>query len=244
MLDVSVFKASPLDRIEPIHYPGWRRYSADDFSAERLVSELAAQIESLVNGGPIRIVGYSLGGHLGYAVALRLIEAGRTVSGFCAIDSFMIASDAPGSDWKGRALRQGAELLKARRFGEFARFVRSKFWRAGLRLAPSLFNRLAASSKTSMISTLDPIFESEFSMRLLLKETAPFVASLDSKPVALHAPAVLIRTRSTADDDLAWQQRCPAIRIFEIPGQHHNLFESQHIGKLHDVFVAATRDWH
>jgi len=244
MRDVSVFKSSPLDRIEAIHYPGWRRYLADDFSAERLIAELSSDIERLLPTGPIRIVGISIGGHFGYAVALRLLAAGRTVSGFCAIDSFMIASDAPRSDWKGRALKQGVDLLREGRFSDFAQFARSKFWRAGLRLAPSLFTRLAASPKASTLLTLDPILEAEFSMRLLLKETAPFVAALDSQPVALDAPAVLIRTRPTASDDVAWQHRCPTMKVYEIPGQHHNLFEPPYIGTLHEVFMDATRDWH
>jgi thioesterase domain-containing protein len=80
-------------------------------------------------------------------------------------------------------------------------------------------------------------------MRLLVRETAPWIGSLDREPVALRAPAVLLRTRLTAGDDAAWRRRCPNIEIFEIAGQHHTLFEPENIGALREAFVAATPGW-
>src|SRR5437763_1769577 len=77
-------------RFEVINYPGWRRYVADSFSAESLIRDLAAQIVERVPHGPIFIVGLSIGGHFGYAIALLLEEQGREIAGLCAIDSFMI----------------------------------------------------------------------------------------------------------------------------------------------------------
>ena len=55
-----------------IGYPGWKRYVADGFSAEVLVADLVTQIATKVPQGPIRIVSVSIGGHFGYAAALRL----------------------------------------------------------------------------------------------------------------------------------------------------------------------------
>jgi surfactin synthase thioesterase subunit len=69
-------------RIEVIEYPGWRRYVERDFSAEALMMDLAIRIMSKVPSGPIRIVGVSIGGHFGYAVATRLQAAGREITGF------------------------------------------------------------------------------------------------------------------------------------------------------------------
>ena len=80
-------------------------------------------------------------------------------------------------------------------------------------------------------------------MRLLVRTTAPWLASLDRQPEALDARAILLRTRLTASDDAAWRRRCPNIEIFEIPGQHHTLFEPENVAALHETFIAATRDW-
>lgn len=231
-------------RLEVIGYPGWRRYVADGFSAEVLIAELAAQIVTKVPHGPIRIVGLSIGGHFGYAIGLYLQARGREIAGLCAIDSFMITSAEPSAGWKGRALQQGFELLRRRRVGEFGRFLRSKLWRGLGRLAggrlPGLLQRFSSSGR---LPSVDPIFEEELSMRLLVRETAPWIGSLDREPVVLKAPAILLRTRLTTCDDAAWRRRCPNVEILEIPGQHHTLFEPENIGSLHKAFLAATRGW-
>ena len=247
--DFSVFRAGPNDMtsFEPIAYPDWRRSAAEGFSAEALIVELVAEILTRVPRGPIHIVGLSIGGHFGYAAALRLQAMGREIAGLCAIDSFMIISAEPSAGWQGRALAEGLELLRGGRLSEFTRFVRSKFWRALLRLAgghvPRLFQAFSSSGKLPSVSGLDPILEKELTMRLLVRETAPWIASLDREPVVLKAPTVLLRTGVTAGDDDAWRRRCPNIEILEIRGQHHTLFEAENIGSLREAFLTATRDW-
>jgi thioesterase domain-containing protein len=247
--DLEVFREGVQDatRFEVIGYPGWKRYVADGFSAEALIAELAAQIVAKVPHGPIRIIGLSIGGHFGYAIGLHLQAMGREITGLCAIDSFMIESSEPSTGWKGRALEQGFELLRKRRVGEFARFLRSKFWRALVRLAgsrlSSLMQRFSSSGRLPSVSAFDPMFEEELSMRLLVREVAPWLGSLDREPQALRIPAILLRTRLTAGDDAAWRRRCPNIEVVEIPGQHHTLFETENVGSLHQAFITATRDW-
>jgi thioesterase domain-containing protein len=247
--DLGVFRAGVEDktRFEVIGYPGWKRYVAEGFSAEGLIAELAGRIVAKVPHGPIRIIGLSIGGHFGYAIGLHLQAMGREIGGVCAIDSFMIASSEPSAGWKGRALEQGFELIRQRRIGEFTRFLRSKFWRALVRLAggrlSGLLRGFASSKWLSSAMMLDPMFEEELSMRLLVREVAPWLGSLDRDPVALKAPAVLLRTALTAGDDAAWRRRCPSIEIVEIPGQHHTLFEFENIGSLREAFLAATGGW-
>jgi thioesterase domain-containing protein len=232
---------------EAVAYPGWQYYVEQGFTAERLIDELAARIIARIPRGPIRIVGLSIGGHFGYATALRLQALGRPVAGFCAIDTFMITSAGPSSGWQGRALKEVLELIRKRRFGELLEFVRSRFWRALLRLsgakAAGLMRRFAPAGRHSEVSQLDPVLENELSMRLLIRGTAPWIAALDQHPVALEVPAVLLRTGLTAADDAAWQRRCPNIAIHEVPGGHHTLFEPEHVASLREAFTVATRDW-
>jgi thioesterase domain-containing protein len=248
--NLAALTGSPEDanRFKTIGYPGWQRYVAGGFSAESFISELTAQIATQVPRGPICIVGLSIGGHFGYAAALRLQASGREIAGLCAIDTFMIASAKPSAGWKGRALAQGWELMRKRRIGELMLFMRSKFWRALLRFSgnrlPSLVQRFALFHRLPSVSILDPMLEEELSMRLLIREVAPWIASLDREPTALEAPATLLRTAFTAGDDAAWRRRCPNIEIFEISGQHHTLFEPENIASLREAFVTATRAWH
>jgi thioesterase domain-containing protein len=239
--DLSLFKDGPDDptRFQTIGYPGWRRYVEDDFSAEVLLTELEQRVVATVPEGPICLMGLSLGGHLAYALALRLQAIGREIAGVCIIDSFMIKSAAPSAGWQGRALSQALELLRQGRLAEFIVFIRSKFWRALLRLSPGGLTRLLQKSNPAENSML----ELETSMRLLIRITAPWVAALDYEPEPLLAPVALLRTRATAEDDNAWRRRCPNLQVVEIEGHHHSLFEPQHLPILRNAFHAATHDW-
>jgi hypothetical protein len=232
---------------QTIAYPGWRRYVEIGFSADKLIQHLAAQIALRAPDGPIRIVGISIGGHLGYAAALALQARGREIGGFCAVDSFVATSASPTAGWKARALRTGAGLLRDRRLGEFGRFLRSKFWRGLLRLAgarlASVIRAIAPSGRLPWILGSDPIFGQELSMRLLIQEVAPWTASLDREPVTLSAPAVLVRTGSNSDADSVWRRRCPGIKIIEMPGDHNTLLDSENPGLFRETFVKGTKEW-
>jgi hypothetical protein len=130
--DLHAFAATPSEvaRFAPLVYPGWRRYAEEGFSAQDLIGDLADEIAGW--GGRVAILGVSLGGHLGYAVALRLQSLGVEVVGFCAVDSFMISSAdvRPGSAGRNlarlRALARGGSLL------HLWTEVRSLFWRPRL----------------------------------------------------------------------------------------------------------------
>jgi thioesterase domain-containing protein len=238
---------SDVTTFEVIAYPGWTAYVADGFSARKLITDLADQIERRVPQGSIRIVGISLGGHLGYAAALELQARGRDVVGFCAIDTFMVSSAAPSSGWITRAAEHGLGLIRKRRLDEFQRFLRSRFWRASLRLTrdrlPGLLRSFATSGRLPLMLGFDPLFQFELNMRLLLWTVAPLIASLDREPVPLRAPAILLRTPSASRDDIAWRRRCPNINIIEIPGAHDTLFDPENITALRESFTTAKRRW-
>ena len=213
------------------------------FSANALIAELAAEIDSRVPDGPIRLVGLSMGGHFGYAAALQLQAMGREVSGFCAIDSFMIDTAEPTEGWLGRALGEGIELLRAGRIAPLVKFGRSRFWRALLRLAGERLNGSCLSGWLPTFAKIDPILGKELRMRLLVREVAPWLAALDDEPAVLRVPALLLRTSLTAADDAAWRRRCPDIQILELPGQHHTLFEAENGAALRDAFISGTGRW-
>ena len=230
-----------------INYPGWTRYVAGDFSPEALIQELSEQVISVVPTGPISLVGLSLGGHLCYAVALRICALGREIAGICVIDSFIVSSAAPNRGWIRRAMADALDLLRKRKYREFVQQMYSKCWRALLRLAggrlTGLIRQFGKTKTGSAHATSRSLFEIELSMRLLLRATAPWMAAIDRNPVALLAPACLLRTALTRNDDAAWRRRCPEIEIHEIPGGHLTLFDPENIDALRAAFATATRGW-
>nr|WP_244422871.1 alpha/beta fold hydrolase [Bradyrhizobium sp. ORS 278] len=245
--DLDVFRIGPDDptQVKLIAYPGWRRYITEAYSADALIDDLCADIVRTIPTGPVRLVGVSLGGHLAYAAALRLRAQGREISGVCAIDSMMIQSSGPSAGWRKRALEQALEQMRERRLIDLWRFLRSRLWRGLARaLGDGLPGTARRASRTvSVMATLDPIFEQELSMRLLLRLLAPALASIDRDPVALDAPAVLLRTPLHDASDAAWRRRCPCLNVREIPGKHHTLFDPENVGSLRQAFLSATPDW-
>jgi thioesterase domain-containing protein len=247
--DLAPFRAgfSEMTRFEILDYPGWRRYVEIGFSLQSLGDDLASQIESLIPDGPIRIIGISIGAHIGYAAALRLQATDREISGFCAVDAFMVRSAAPSPGWLVRALELGSRLIRENRLVEFAKFLRSRLWRTMLRLSQdrlvSILRRAMPSGWLQHILAIDPLFEHELNMRLLIKAIAPGIAALDCEPVALKTSAVLVRTGFTADSDEGWRRRCPRLKILQIPGNHETMFEPQNLSAFREAFGEVTRDW-
>lgn len=227
---------------EPLIYPGWRQYASKDFTIEALIADLETQITTKVPDGPVRIVGYSIGGHFGYAIALKLLASGRQVSGFCAIDSFMIESLAPTAGWKRRALSDCFEILRAGDRRELSHFIRSKFWRALLRVAPARIPGWLSRYGASLV-TFDKVLEAELNLHLLVRKAAPWMQSLDRDPVALEVPAILLRTPQNSRYDEAWRRRCPNLEIVEISGQHNALFNTDNIASMREALGAATTKW-
>ena len=249
-IDPAFFCSSAEDatRFQTIGYPGWRRYVETGFCANKLVQDLAAQMTIRVPEGPMRIVGFSIGGHLGYAAALNLQASGREIGGFCAVDTFTATSASPMAGWKARALRTGARLLRDRRLDEFGRFLRSRFWRALMRLTgsrlASVVRRITPSGRLPWILGADPIFEEELSMRLLIQQVAPWIASLDREPIPLRAPAVFLRTYSNEDADSVWRRRCPGLKIMKIPGDHQTLLALETPDSFRETFITGIREWY
>jgi thioesterase domain-containing protein len=232
-------------KFETVCYPGWRRYTEGDFTADALMAELEAQIAAKAPQGPLQIVGYSIGAHFGYLAALRLQTNGREIRRFYALDSFMIGSLAPTQGWPARALAQGIAMIRGRRARDFMLFVRSKFWRAVLRLSPDRLPKELAESRPrgliSRIVAVDKVLENELTIHLLVRKVAPWLQSLDHDPAILSVPTVLLRTRENSNYDEAWQRRCPQMEIVEISGPHQSLFEPENIVAVRSAFAAAIR---
>ena len=237
MDEIQAFK-NDLEATTPfktVCYPTWQPHFAGGFHGERLVALLAARISHWVPSGPIRIVGYSIGGHLAYLTALTLEAGGREIAGLCAIDPFL----------NSRALTKGWHLLRALKFGELARLSRTKLRRMVLRASGGRLANLPGSARPTDSSNegLDPDPRAEAEVLLWLRDATAWISSLDRHPVALNAPAILLRTRLFAVEDATWRRRCPNVCIHEVAGQHLTLFEPQNIGSLRNAFLDATREW-
>ncbi len=234
-------------RFEVIGYPGWSHYVADGYSAQALVTYLADQIETRMPRGSNSHRWHFDWWPSGVCRSACFTGTGSKCRGFCAIDTFMTSSAAPDPGWLGRATAEGASLARqmasrrVRTLSEIPSLARiAQNWRKSIAYFSS---QISPSGLISAIIGLDPLFVEELNMRLLIRHVNPWVPSLDRAPLALNAPASLLRTQSNIKDDAAWRRRCPNIDILEISGGHHTMFEEENVPSLRTAFVAAKRAW-
>jgi thioesterase domain-containing protein len=230
-----------------IPYPGWRRYAAFGFSADDLARELAVDIAQKVPVGPIRILGFSIGGHLGYAAALHLQAMSREVEVLCVIDSYIGGAELA-LEWSGarnaRILTEARALLFGGNLVELRTYVQERFWRGlfrvgGRRLEGFLARVLRKRGNPS--SGLDSsLVEQEWSMHLLLRHTKYWVSKLDQPAIPLNVRTICLRTPVTSSDDELWRKRCPQATFHELVGVHEKLLKIECIEGVRNQFVSAT----
>jgi thioesterase domain-containing protein len=245
--DLRALAATPAeaDGFSPVIYPGWRRYTDVGFDVQALIDDLACEIAGW--GGRVVILGFSLGGHLGYAIALKLQSLGVEVAGLCAIDSFLVSSAdiRPGS--AGRHFAHLRALTQRHSLGRLAGEVRQLVWRALIRMAGDRTTPWARRGRDSAwmraVCAVDPLFEKELDMRLLMGATAPWLGQLDRHPVPLRIPAAHLRTAAAADADAVWRARCPDIDFVDIPGSHGLLFAPENFTQVRRAFLSTTQNW-
>ena len=243
--DLFGFESEENKQFEAVAYPEWRLCGEREFTTERLLADLDAQIAAKAPRGSIQVVGYSIGAHLAYCAALRLLAGNRQVTGFCVLDSFMIRSISPSPGWQRRALTLGIATIRAGRLRDFVQLIRSKFYRAMLRLSPKRFpDLLCKTSPTGLLGravNLDKVLCKELTVHLLVQKLAPLLRKIDFDPAILAVPTILLRTRENMKDDQAWRLRCPNLQVIEISGQHESLFDSENIISLQAAFATAMQ---
>jgi len=65
--------------VRAVDYGDWQHWTAPGFGPEQLVARVAEHIAAAQPDGELRLLGYSVGGHLGFATIQRLRQMGRTV---------------------------------------------------------------------------------------------------------------------------------------------------------------------
>lgn len=226
-----------------IAYPDWREHLRAECTFEMLVEELTSQIAKEL--APIRLVGYSFGGLVAAAVAARLQAQGRHVLFLGLIDTPALPGPdlPPGPKLRRELAGQGVmrQALLERRLQDIA----------GLLLAETLCRpalRPALKSLATMRGWSGLPFRLRFAteawlqtfMRsyMLRRGCAAGVPHLDQ-----DVPVVLFRAteqRSKTLADHGWSARCSNLRVIDVPGSHHGIFEAGNRQVLTKQFLEAV----
>lgn len=246
LVEVGAACREPVRTVQ-ILYPSWRTLLHDpDFSLDALVSDTVAQIKMCCSTGPILLAGYSFGGIVAFAVAMRLREAGYYV---CFLGLLDIEAQ-PGIDVSPGALRapmthrqELAGFAAAVRRGEgtsklayaTARRLKSPRWQPLLQLYARVPRRWLPS-KFKVYLDRDLLSQH---MEPLLREWA---VRRDALP-PLHVPVYLFRTAqhsANAARHLGWNHCCPDLTVISMSGTHLGMLKPSNLPALCEAFSKAV----
>ncbi|WP_158811713.1 AMP-binding protein [Beijerinckia sp. L45] len=222
-----------------LKYPSWQDMLAAAMTIEAIADSVMDQILAKSPTGPIRLAGYSLGGAVGYEVALRLISRSRQIEWFAAID----ANVAPGRlthhampVW--RTIRSVSGLL--RRKQSFAQ------------RACQLFALWAASSRDRHI--LQRLARSK--ARLRLPESAIFALNMEicealqmqalkkwitaHKAIRLSTKIYVFRSKESRHGvgrDLGWSRHFEEVVVRNVEGNHVTMLRLPYRAELCAQFI-------
>ena len=234
-----LFRAG-LPPVTMIRYPDWPEQDLLGIDFDGLVDHVTAQILRQAPAGPLQLAGYSLGGHVGYATALRLRALGRDnrrlrdpgqfLGPRCEMGSVMVAA-APGSFHRHGAARRGSPVGGAfpREADDAVRPRRGARHRTTPRRAAARFR--FSSSPCAGRGTAPP-------------QLHPLAGQAAKKPAPLDVAVTLFRSEEHGLEesaDLGWATCCPNLHVVPIRGTHHGMFDESNMAAFRAAFTTAMQ---
>ena len=231
-------------QIVALEYPDWTQLLDREGGMEVLVQHFLRQIQEVSAGGPVWLLGFSLGGNCAHAISLRLIEARRQVAFLGLLDaeaesSFSVALSAQ--------LQNGATLMQEVRHAlhdlgsvilaipqkDLSRVAALAVVRrlTSLRAQPAL--SIAARHRYARLPVRFGYYlHAYFNEARQLAAAASWCRAVGEAPAPLSIPAFLFRSQAyTADapTDLGWRRHLPGIKIVHVQGNHETMFDAAHV---------------
>jgi thioesterase domain-containing protein/acyl carrier protein len=246
---------------EVISIGSWRDWIEHDLDFDSLARRARQQIENIAADGPLRISASSQGGQLAFATALALSQAGRRIEFVGLLDASLDgaslggASRAAGSGPKWRTGASGGvwrigrqsffEMLgqkNSRRDGSMrVRAFRGLWLRCRGPLERRRLLRLVARFGRAL-------FQGPGGVRLDLAIQIALFQSMSNAwfeqkrlTARLDWPVFLFRSDDPGDPDLGWGSVCSNLKMVPVGGDHHSMFDPEHLNGLVTQFEAAFR---
>jgi thioesterase domain-containing protein len=228
---------STLDLV-PVTYLDWTDLVAAGCDGNVLANYVARQIESRMPQGPIRMAGYSIGGHLAFSTASGLQAQGRTASS-------VVILDAP--------LRLGAayqslrvklrERLKSLNPFKFRDTLASVFAKVLTReRSRPLLHRLSRYRHTPLPFHFERYLHHKITMQLVLRIHPHWWQTLLRESPSIEAPTYLFRSEDhdpAQGEDLGWAAHCLNLKVIAAVGTHSTMLAPPNSEPLRAAFVEA-----
>jgi thioesterase domain-containing protein len=209
-----------------------------------LAAHIVAQIKTASPSGDIRLVGYSIGGSLGYAVARELQAAGRQVACLVFLDASANVDPAPKS--VGRRLRERTRQILTLASLDGMGSLLAK----ALTLQPALplLRRLSRRRSLNLPLRFDAYLHRKITIQLMRRLYWPWWRATLQSASPLMTPAFLFRSQEhelVESEDLGWSNMCKNLTVIHVPGSHEQILDPENAevirARLRSIFHAQQQ---
>jgi len=219
-----------------MRYPGWDVIGEPQFRFADMVTALTAQIIETAPAGVLRLIGYSYGGIVAFAVARHLRAAGREIAFLGLLDS-NIPLESQQAQPRDRSIRLPTWMFRRDRADNICRVVAKYLllprarW-ISLRLLDPKSSWLDARTRFGLDYWICRLRRTSLAQSWLGDLTEP-----------IDIPARLFRSEQwTADrpPDLGWRSYLSHLDVVMVTGDHFTMLDPPHLSCLTEELVAAV----
>lgn len=218
-------------KIVGVRYLDWCALVAPDASIVSLISYVSDQIKRNAPSGPILIAGYSIGGRIGYAVALALQQEGRSVNCLAILDAS--ANTEQGKVPLSMQTRNRfRSLMKFHLRGAISSVIakvltRPEFW--------PLLRRLAPYREKPLPFDMHIYLHPKLTMQMELRLFRPWWPTMKNSGSLLAAPTYIFRSEdydNFTSENLGWEDYCLHHKTIRVAGDHGSMLHKDKKGPM------------
>lgn len=241
---------APALAVTQLHYGNWIEFQRPDFDFTTLFNRLLSQILAEAPTGPIRIIGYSMGGKLAWLLAARLEQMGHELAGLVMLDTPSPRSTVdvhgvvdrahPSLTWK----TEWRQLQQAHQVGRLRVMLARIAARRLLAPRGQKLLHLLARHHRWMPMLMGAYLGNDLTSSLLGRQVRSWMSELDTLPT-LRAPTLLVRARENRhpDWDMGWQEFCQQIDVKSVEGDHLTMLAADRTQDVASHITAAFMRW-
>jgi len=222
----------------PIAYLDWVELLEADCDFASVAASVRRQIESRLPNGPVRMAGYSIGGHLAYVTALAFRAEGRAVEVIAILDAPVAIEDftPPAAErFRARMKKLLAFHVRAALASLFAKALLMGSSRRAL-------GYLARHRRRKLPFRFDSFLHHTITMQLMLRIYPAWWRKQVEQTAILDTPVYLFRAGgkdAIRQGDLGWSRYCSCLKVVNVAGTHRGMLHPAINAPLRAAFVAA-----
>lgn len=233
-----LFRGVP--QVVPIRYMLWPEFIEQGGDYEVQFKEVKAQITAQMKG-PVRLVGYSVGGMLAWACASAFQASGIRVESVLILDASAFPEKAVPAPWASRLKKRLDDLSTFKVRAGMASLVAKFLSRDS---SVPLLRRALPYRNASLPFHFHSYLNHKLNMQIQLPTILPWWNLITRSLPKLDCPVFLFRSeehQASERQDLGWGELCNDVTVVPVAGSHNGMLEPENSQTLCDLILRVLQ---